>query len=165
MLDAANILASLPLPMIIFVLVAGSARALGALFGLWGLYFILGPAALIRTVLAVIISLPVMAGSSIGLADLFGEGARMAVIALPVREFVLGFAIGLLASLPFFAVLGAGILIDQYRGDFSPGLPAPESQQVGSFANLKVVMALFLFVEADGLAILIRTIFKPTFPK
>ena len=66
----------------------------------------------------------------------------------------------MMASIPFFAIMGAGILIDQYRGDFSPGLQAPEFQQVGSFANLKVVMALFLFVEMGGLMILITSLYQ-----
>lgn len=158
-MDFAAAITSLPLPTLVFVLAAGMGRALGALFGLWGLYFILGPATILRTSLAVVLSLPMLVAAIPTFLDLTSDTFRLSLLIIPVREFVIGFGLGLLVSLPFFAILGAGILIDQYRGDFSPGLQAPESQQVGSFANLKVVMALFLFVEAGGFLILVTALY------
>ncbi len=153
-------LAALPLPSVFFVIIAGAGRAMGALFGLWGLYFVLGPAALIRMVLALIISMPAIAGNLDGFIEVIEDTQRLAIYVLPMREFVLGLALGFLASLPFFAVMGAAMMIDQYRGDFSPGIAGPEGQQIGSFAQLKVVMVLFLFVEAGGFFLLVATLYK-----
>lgn len=160
MMEAAILISSLPLPTMFFVLVAGIGRALGALFGLWGLYFVLGPAALLRTGLAVILSLPALALNATTFPDLIDNTSRLLLMTIPLREFLIGFGLGLLASLPFFAIMGAGILIDQYRGDFNPANPAPESSQVGSFANLKVVMALFFFVEAGGFLIVVQALYQ-----
>ena len=152
-------LTALPLPASGFVILTGSGRTLGALFGLWGLYFILGPAALIRMVLAFILAGPAIAGQMDTLVALATQD-RLAALAVPVREFALGLGLGLLASLPFFAVMGAAMMIDQYRGDFSPGNPGPEGEQIGSFATLKVVMALFLFVELGGFLLLVSMLYQ-----
>ncbi len=171
MIEAAQKLTELPLPMTFFILAAASMRALGVLFSLWGLYFILGPATLMRTVLAVILSMPTLVPAVDIYPALIGESARLMVLTIPLREFLLGSVIGLLSSLPFFAIMGAGVVIDQYRGDSSPVIQAPEDSQVGSFANLKVVMALFLFVEMGGLILVVDTLyesfrlFPPDIPK
>jgi type III secretion protein T len=171
MIEAAQKLTELPLPTAFFILIAAHTRALGVLFSLWGLYFILGPATLMRTVLAIILSMPSLIAAVDIYPALIGENERLMVLTIPLREFLLGSAIGLFCSLPFFAIMGAGIVIDQYRGDSSPVIQAPEDSQVGSFANLKVVMALFLFVEAGGLILVIDTLydsfrlFPPDIPK
>jgi len=133
-----------------FILLMGTARALGALFGLWGMYFVLGPAAMLRIVLAMIISAPMIVAQADGFILLIETTPRYGVMLIPLREFVIGFGLGLLTSLPFFSVLGAAMLIDQYRGDFSPGIQGPEGLQIGSYASLNVVMILFIFVEAGG---------------
>ncbi|MEM8978522.1 MAG: flagellar biosynthetic protein FliR [Pseudomonadota bacterium] len=156
---SARLILDLPLPTMFFILFASSARALGVLFGLWGLYFVIGPAPMLRIGLAVILSLPFMAVGAEQFSLLIEETPRVYLLTVPLREVFLGLALGLIASMPFIAILGAGIVIDQYRGDFSPGLQAPENQQVGSFANLKVVMALYLFVEIGGFLIVLNALY------
>jgi len=143
-----------------FILLMGTARALGALFGLWGMYFVLGPAAMLRIVLAMIISAPMIVAQADGFILLIETTPRYGVMLIPLREFVIGFGLGLLTSLPFFSVLGAAMLIDQYRGDFSPGIQGPEGLQIGSYASLNVVMILFIFVEAGGFFVLISVLYS-----
>lgn len=142
-----------------FVLTMGMARFLGALFGLWGLYFVLGPAMVMRTVMALVVSAPVMIAQGDAFVALASEGTEYSLFLIPLREFAIGFGLGLLMSLPFFAVLAAAMLIDQYSGDFAPGLQAPEEQTVGAYALLNVVMVLFLFVEAGGFLILVNVVY------
>ena len=147
-------------PTVMFlVLGLGSARALGALFGLWGLYYVIGAAPVIRAVLAVILSGPMILGRTDELVALVRDTPRTAIVLVPLREAGLGFGLGLLASLPFFAVLAAALVIDQYRGDAAPGLPAPEAQTVGSYAALNVVMALFVFVEIGGFMMVVSVLY------
>lgn len=156
----ANMLLEVPLPASFFVIVMGSTRALGALFGLWGLYFVLGPAAMLRMVLAFVFAGPILIGNLEGFLDIAQNSERFIVLTVPLREFVIGFALGMLMSLPFISVLGAAMLIDQYRGDFSPGIQGPEGLTIGSYANLNVVMILFIFVEAGGFLVLISVLYQ-----
>lgn len=157
--DLAFSLFNVPPTVGFFVLIAGMARFLGALFGLWGLYFVLGPAAILRTVIALVVSAPMMLAQSGALIELATTSSQYGLFFIPVREFVIGFALGLLMSLPFFAVLAAAMLIDQYSGDFAPGLQAPEGQTVGAYSMLNVVMIMFLFVEAGGFLILVSIVY------
>lgn len=143
-----------------FVLVTGASRAMGVLFGLWGLTFLLGPAVLLRTVLAVILTAPVLVIQGPELVQLAAEAPRYGLLLVPVREFVLGFGIGMMISIPFFAVLAAAMLIDQYRGDFSPGNEAPEETTVGAFGSLSVILVMFLFIDAGGLMLTVRTLYE-----
>jgi len=143
-----------------FVLTAGSSRALGALFGLWGLYFVLGPAMMLRTIIGIMLSLPIMIIGAGQFVELVNEAPRALLLTIPLREFLLGFSIGILASLPFFAILGAGVIIDQYRGDSSPSIQGPENDQIGTFAEVKVVMSLYLFTEMGGFMILIGALYQ-----
>lgn len=152
-------LSDLPPTVGFFVLTAGISRFVGALFGLWGMYFILGPATVLRTTMALVVSAPMMVIQSDALIELAVNGSQFDIFTVPLREFVIGFALGLLMSLPFFAVLAAAMLIDQYSGDFAPGLQAPEGQTVGAYAMLNVVMVLFLFVEAGGFLILVKIVY------
>lgn len=156
---AGETLLSIPVTTGFFVLIAAAARALGALFGLWGLYFVMGPAAILRFTLALVISAPLIVGQGDDFVALVGDANRFALFVVPVREFVIGFALGLLMSIPFFAVLAAAMLVDQYSGDFAPGLQAPESQTVGAYSALNVVMILFLFVEAGGFLMLVKVLY------
>ena len=149
-----------PLTTSFFVLTMGASRAMGALFGLWGLYFVLGPAAMLRTIIALVVSAPVILAQANGFVELATETQRFALLLIPLREFVLGFAIGMLVSLPFFSVMGAAMLIDQYRGDFSPGIQSPEGNSIASYASLNVVMVLFVFVEAGGFLLLITVLYQ-----
>lgn len=156
----AEALLSLPLPTLIFVAMAATGRAMGALFGLWGIYYVVGPATILRMGVAIAISLPLLGTGAADFAAMSTDLGRLEVMIVPVREFIIGVAIGFLSSIPFFAILGAAIVIDQYRGDFSPAAPGPEGEQIGSYATMNVVMALFLFAEAGGFIILVGTIYE-----
>lgn len=153
-------LLSLPLPSAFYVLFAASARALGLLTGLWGLYFVLGPAMILRMGLAVTLSLPLIVAAAADLSPILLESGPVRAAILPIREFALGFVLGLMASLPFITIMGAGVVVDQYRGDFNPVLDAPESAQVGSYAKLKVVIALFVFVEIGGFLTVLAALYQ-----
>lgn len=153
-------LTSLPLTATFLVLSVGLLRALGALFGLWGLYFIMGPAAVLRTVMAVILSAPIIVGQADTFVALATDTPRFELLIIPMREFAIGFGLGLLMSIPFFSVLGAAMLVDQYRGDFSPGVQAPEGLTVGSYGALNMVMVLFVFVEAGGFLMLVTVLYQ-----
>lgn len=151
---------TIPLTSTFFIVAVGSARALGAMFGLWGMYFVLGPAALLRTTMALIISAPIIVGQIDSFVGLTTDAPGYSLMLIPVREFAIGFGLGMLMSLPFFSIMAAAMLIDQYLGNFSPGLQAPEGQTVGPYAHLNVVIALFLFVEAGGFLVLVSVLYE-----
>lgn len=153
-------LLSLPPTVGFFVLMAGASRAMGVLYGLWGITFLIGPAVMLRTLLAILLTAPMLVTQGQEFAALATETTRFAVLLIPLRELALGFGIGMLISIPFFAVLGASMLIDQYRGDFSPGNPAPEESTVGAFGSLSVIMVLFIFIDAGGLMLTLRTLYE-----
>ncbi len=79
---------------------------------------------------------------------------------LAAKELTIGFALGLLAGLPFWAAQSAGELIDTYRGSsagtlFDPSLTTETSELGATF----MLIALALLTWSGGFAELIGTIY------
>jgi type III secretion protein T len=144
---AAALLDAAKLPLAAFGL--GLARALGMLqilpvatrLGLTGMH---------RGALAAALSLvclPVLL-QQLQAADI--TGAHMTL--LTVKEGMIGFVLGLLFAVPFWAAETAGELIDQQRGSRGAVTPDPVSQEEnGITATLFVLTIVTIFIVSGGL--------------
>lgn len=101
--------------------------------------------ALVRNALALIIALPLvpvaLSSSPIGI-----DAAPEALIALILSELSAGLYIGVLASIPFWAITTAGELIDNVRGSGLSGILNPSSGEETSLFSvlfLQLLSALF----------------------
>jgi type III secretion protein T len=153
---AAAMLGAVKLPLAAFGL--GLARALGMLqilpvatrLGLTGLH---------RGGLAAALSLiclPVLL-QQIQPADI--TGAHMTL--LTVKEGIIGFVLGLLFALPFWAAETAGELIDQQRGSRGAVTADPAWQEEsGITATLFVLTMITIFMVSGGLHWVIETLLQ-----
>ena len=113
---------------------------------------------IIRMSFAVAIAMPVVAPT---LSD---PGAVLDALALSyvltlVKELVVGLVIGLLLSIPFAVFLGGGAIVDFYRGGFQ-GATDPSGGTVPAYANLFVVVGLWMFAALGGFWITVDVIYR-----
>ena len=86
-------------------------------------------------------------------------GSRLAL--LTAKEALIGFVLGLVFALPFWAAETAGELIDQQRGSRNATLPDPATgAEAGLTATLFALTTATLFVVSGGLHWLIRALLQ-----
>lgn len=103
----------------------------------------------IRMAFAVALSLPALAsGSWNSPPDL--SMLPMPFMAVLARELAIGAALGFLASVPLAIAVGAGGIVDYYRGSFQ-GQPDPAGGEAPPTAMLMGVTSLWIFANAGGL--------------
>lgn len=143
-------------PLVIVAIVRPLGLLYGCSFFSWGL----GSAGFLRTIIALWLGLPILAAHLDTFeALLVGDGvARLAWIVL--IEFAIGLCIGLIASLPFFALQYAGAITDQFRGESDSGLHSPTGGQITTFGNLYIVVLILVFIQSDGISHLIRWLYE-----
>jgi flagellar biosynthetic protein FliR len=88
-----------------------------------------------------------------------GEISPLIFLALLLKESAVGLTIGILSQLIFNAVQMAGALADTARGMDQPGLFAPQlGSNASTLAQLKLQMALVVFLAVNGHLIFIRSL-------
>lgn len=106
------------------------------------------------------IGLPVAAVTWPGLEGLAGRNS-FPVGVLIIKEVIIGVFIGLLFSLPFWAVQAAGEIIDMQRTIGESGITDPSTQGSTSVtAALLMFIAIATFVADDGLQLVFGTIYS-----
>jgi flagellar biosynthesis protein FliR len=86
-------------------------------------------------------------------------GDPLLVVALLVKEVMLGVTIGFIAQLMLYAVQTAGALIDVQRGMDQPGLHAPQlPSNVSAMGIFQFQLALVIFLFLNGHLIYIRAL-------
>jgi flagellar biosynthetic protein FliR len=107
--------------------------------------------------LSAMLTLLLMPGLAAGARDV--APGPLLFFALLLKEVAVGLTIGILSQLIFNGVQMAGALVDTARGMDQPGLFTPQLESNASaLAQLKVQMALVLFLAVDGHLIFIRSL-------
>jgi flagellar biosynthetic protein FliR len=107
--------------------------------------------------LSAMLTLLLMPGLAAGARDV--ALGPLLFFALLLKEVAVGLTIGILSQLIFNGVQMAGALVDTARGMDQPGLFTPQLESNASaLAQLKVQMALVLFLAVDGHLIFIRSL-------
>lgn len=116
---------------------------------------------LIRLGLAFGLALPILGYSqqSVGPAEADVQVVRLVLVAL--KELFVGVLIGFVLGIPFWAIQSVGELIDTQRGisnEVAPVDPTTKSQSsaLGLFLG---ILAITVFVAADGLNTLVETLY------
>jgi flagellar biosynthetic protein FliR len=110
-----------------------------------------------KTGLAAMLTLLLMPGLAAGARAV--ETGPLLFFALLLKESAVGLTIGILSQLIFNGVQMAGALVDTARGLDQPGLFTPQLESNASaMAQLKVQLALVLFLALDGHLIFIRSL-------
>jgi flagellar biosynthesis protein FliR len=107
--------------------------------------------------LAMMLTLLLMPGLKTGAPQ--GEISPLVFLALLLKESAVGLTVGILSQLIFNGVQMAGALVDTARGMDQPGLFAPQlGSNASTLAQLKLQMALVLFLAVNGHLIFIRSL-------
>lgn len=142
------------------ILVFAAARPLGFLFGFQAFAWAIGNAVALRLGIAVAIGLPTLASSLPEITVLVTKRDPFASAIVAPREFAIGFGLGLLASLPFFALQYAGAITDSFRGESDGGQNDPAGGgTLQTFSVLYVVIGFAVFFATGGLWLLVEMLY------
>ena len=113
---------------------------------------------IIRMAFAVAIALPIVQ-PTFSDPTLVLESLALGYVLTLIKELVVGLVIGLLLSIPFAVFLGGGAIIDFYRGGFQ-GAPDPSGGTIPAYANLFVIVGLWMFAALGGFWITVDVIYR-----
>ena len=139
-------------PVLMALVVFSTVRALAMLYFFVVLNLGFGQALMLRLLIGLIIGFPMLI-QNLDLVDLFFEQDSFPVVVLVLAvasEFLIGATIGLMYSLPFFALKYAGTITDQTRGETDSGIQTPMDGQITTFGLLYLVIGILAFASADG---------------
>jgi type III secretion protein T len=143
------------------LIVLGAARPLGLLFGFQAFAWAVGQAVMLRTGIAIALGLPTLALNLPLLGPMVIEANPLSAAIVVPREFVIGFGLGLLASLPFFALQYAGAITDNFRGESDGGQPDPSGGgTLQTFSVLYLVIGFAVFFTLGGLWQLVALLYR-----
>lgn len=145
---------------IVLLLMLSAARPLALLYGFTGFNWALGTARLARAALAVALSLPLALITLPQIRMVIADATTIDILYILIKEVVVGLALGLMASLPFFAMKYAGAITDQFRGESDSGLHAPDGGTITTFGMTYMVIAFYIFVDSGGLFHLFGALFE-----
>lgn len=151
---------SLPLESVFLFIALNMLRPFGLMFGFLAFGWGMATSVLPRAAISIALSLPIMLTSIEGFADLRANlgGANIALVL--IKEFALGYGLGVLASLPFLALQFAGAITDTYRGESNAGTADPSGGQLQTFGLLYLLIGLSGFFAAGGLWRLIDGVYQ-----
>ena len=148
---AAERFLALPFESAFLFIALNMLRPMGLTFGFVAFSWGLGQSVTVRAGIALALALPLMILSAPGFADLRDGVQGAALPIMLVKEFALGYALGMLAGLPFLGLQFAGAVIDTYRGENAGGAPDPAGGQLPTFGLLFLIIGLFGFFASGGL--------------
>ncbi len=141
------------------IMIIVALRPLGLLFGFLAFNWALGRGLMLRISIAIAFSLPTVAGNLDQIAVLIQTPDILTLAPISLKEFGLGYAIGFLASLPFFALQYAGALTDAFRGENDTGIPDPVGGTLHTFSVVYLIVGFFAFFSLGGFEQMMRNFY------
>ncbi|MFQ6550989.1 EscT/YscT/HrcT family type III secretion system export apparatus protein [Aestuariibius insulae] len=126
-------------------------RPLGFLFGFLPISWGVGQAVLLRMSIALALGLPMFVVNAPGVEEIIQATLPLLSALAAVKEFGVGYGIGFLASLPFFALQYAGAITDSFRGESDGGQTDPTGGTLQTFSVLYLVIGFSVFFSMGGL--------------
>lgn len=131
-------------------------RPLGLLYGFTLVVWAIGYAIMLRMAVALPLGLFVFAGSADQIWSLLGTLSAGHLALAGLVEFGIGFAFGFVSSAPFFALLYAGSISDQFRGENNTGLVDPAGGEANTFALFYLITGALIFFSLGGFNVLLE---------
>ncbi len=135
-------------------------RSIGLLYGFSIITVAIGALRFIRIPIAFSISLPLWVSNASPIDRIINDPNSMIGIAIMGKEFLIGYAIGFLASLPFLAIQYAAAITDQIRGEGNPSFSAGDGEMHSSIALLYIVAALLIFFFTGNFIVVIDALYQ-----
>jgi len=151
---------NLPLETFYLVLALSGLRFIGLAYGFvvfgWGL----SSNQTLRIGVSLILSIPIMIAAAAEIEALVSETSPFRLVLIAVKEFALGYGLGLLASAPFRSLAYAGEITDTFRGENNSGITSPDGGQMSTLSNFYFVIGVYVFVGIGGLVPLIALVYS-----
>ncbi len=135
-------------------------RPFGLLMGFLAFSWAMRGAQMLRIAIAIALTLPVMAGNAPAFERLISLTSVTAFLPIAMKELIIGYGLGLLASLPFFALQYAGAITDAFRGESDTGNPDPTGGTLHTFSTAYLVIGFFAFFSLGGFEALVRNLYR-----
>ena len=135
-------------------------RPLGFTLSFICIVWALPQASIIRIAISFAIALPLMWSQYDKLIEQIQVLQWLDISVFFLKELVIGYSIGLLASIPFWIIQISGTIIDTYRGEINPGSQDPTGGEIPTLARLQLVSAFLIFFALGGMWFLIDVIYK-----
>lgn len=135
-------------------------RTMGLLYGFIIVTFSLAQMRLARISIAFAISLPLWVSNVSAIENIINNQNDLIAMSIIVKEFMIGYSLGFLASLPFFAIKYAAAITDQVRGESNPSFQSGNGEQLSSFALLYTITAFLIFMFSDSFILILSALYK-----
>lgn len=145
--------------MSLFAFIA-TLRPLGLLFGFVAFDWGVGRGLLIRGAVGLALGLPMAVAGADQIFSLVERSSPVEMALVLPKEFVIGFALGFLASLPFFALKAAGAITDAFRGESDSGHTDPNGGTIPTWGLVFLVLGFLAFFGSGGLWQLIAMLYQ-----
>ncbi|WP_299554609.1 EscT/YscT/HrcT family type III secretion system export apparatus protein [uncultured Tateyamaria sp.] len=141
------------------VLVLMVLRPFGMLFSFLAFVWALRGAMTMRIAVAIALALPTLAAHTTEFERLIQLTSTLQFLPIALKEFAIGYALGLLASMPFFALQYAGAVTDTFRGENDTGNQDPTGGTLHTFSTAYLVVGFFAFFSLGGFEKLIQSLY------
>ncbi len=142
------------------VLIFMTLRPAGLLFGFMAFTWALSQMRTLRISTALGLALPTLVLTGTQIESILDNAGIAELAFLSGKELLIGYGLGLLASLPFFALQYAGAVTDAFRGESDSGITDPTGGTLQTFSLLYVVIGFAVFFGAGGLWGLIAMLYQ-----
>jgi type III secretion protein T len=142
------------------IIILALLRPLGLLFGFVAITWAIGAARLLRMSVALAIGIPMLVVNAADIETLIESSSITELAVITPKEFMIGYALGLLTSLPFIALQYAGEITDAFRGESDSGLTDPLGGRISTFGMLYMVVGLSAFFAFGGLEQLVGNLYR-----
>lgn len=148
------------LEFILSILILGTIRTLGLLYGFTMFAMAIGPTRLIRIPLALGISIPLWVANAQPIKNLVADSDAISVALIGGKEFLIGYIIGFIAFIPFFSVKFAAAAVDHLKGEGNPSFKMGMSENISSTQILYTVIAFLAFLFTDGFIVIFNVLYR-----
>ncbi|NJM81718.1 MAG: flagellar biosynthetic protein FliR [Tabrizicola sp.] len=135
-------------------------RPFGMVFSFLAFTWALRSAVMVRVAVAIALALPTLAAHVGEYERLIEMTSVTQFLPVSLKEFGIGYALGFLASLPFFAMQYAGAITDVFRGENDPGYPDPTGGTLHTFSTAYLVIGFFAFFSLSGFEKLVQNLYE-----
>lgn len=149
--DLYSPLLALPPESVVLFLMIAALRPVGLMFGFTAFYWGFGSSMVVRISVGLAIGLPMTLAATDQVIGVIVRKDLFEMLVVLAKEVVLGLCIGLLASLPFFALKAGGEIIDSFRGETDSGHADPVGESISTLGTVFLLLGFSLFFSTGGL--------------
>jgi type III secretion protein T len=141
------------------VLIIAVLRPFGMLFSFLAFTWAFRSAVMMRMSIAFAFALPILATQTGQFERLLELSDVTQFLPMTLKEFGIGYALGFLASVPFFALQYAGAITDTFRGENDTGIVDPTGGNLHTFSSAYLMIGFFAFFSLGGFEKLIQNLY------